>query len=295
MTRGLLFGVALLALTAGSVSCAYSAETPQGGKRDSRVRFVAYDPDEVVEITGVIRSALEIVFSPSETVDKVALGDSAEWLTVPAKNILFLKPKLMNGPTNMAVVTVLKDGSVRSYNFSLIVREGEIKAGLRDAMFQVRFQYPEDEQAASRKAEADLEREGEQARVDAALRQSRRDGPVNYAYAVQGASAIAPTEAHDNGQVTTLLFPGNEPIPAIFTVMPDGQESRVNYTVEGHSVVLHMIAPEFRLRRGDVVATVYNHGFDKDPFGRDPGTGTTSEKVVREIAAPPAPAKPDEK
>jgi type IV secretion system protein VirB9 len=288
MIKGPFLGVAVAALVAAIGVPAGAAETPRGGALDQRVRFISYNPDQIVEITGVIRSTIEVVFSPDETVDKVAIGDSKAWQVVPVRNILFLKPQTTIGPTNLVALTLLKDGSIRSYNFELTDREGPIAVTEKDAMFQVRFRYPLDEQEAERRVEHELERKLEKNRVDAELDAGSREGPINWAYAVQGASAVAPEQVYDNGKTTTLLFPENQPIPAIFSILPDGQESRINTSVEGKTVVVHGVVPEIRLRRGAIVATIYNHG--ATPNGFDPGTGTTSGQVKRDVSAPSMPA-----
>lgn len=281
---GLVLGsVALLAAGAG-----VAAETPHSGQNDHRVRFIAYDPDDVTEIVGVIRSTTEIVFGPDETVDKVAIGDSKAWQVAPVRNIVFLKPQALFGPTNMVVLTILKDGSTRSYNFELVDREGDIDQKESDAMFQIRFRYPLDEEAAARRLEREREQERERTLAETKLEAAPAQGPLNWSYTVQGSSELAPVEAYDNGKVTTLAYPENQPIPAIFTILPDGQESRIEYSVDGKKIIIHGVVPELRFRRGKATASLYNRAYD--PLGYDPGTGTISTQVRRSIApAPPAP------
>ncbi len=83
----------------------------------------------------------------------------------------------------------------------------------------------------------------------------------------------------DNGQSTFFRFPGNQRIPVISALTPDGREGVVNSSVSGETVTVHQLAPGFVLRDGRQVACVTNHAYD--PVGVRPGTGTTSPDVER--------------
>jgi len=85
----------------------------------------------------------------------------------------------------------------------------------------------------------------------------------------------------DNGQFTVLRFPRNQPIPAIFTVLPDGSEAVVPYDVRGEFVVIHRVAKEFRLRRGKAIACIWNNA--PAGYGPDTSSGTSSPEVERQI------------
>lgn len=93
------------------------------------------------------------------------------------------------------------------------------------------------------------------------------------------APSLAPS-VWDDGNRTYLQFPGNTPIPPVFTFDPDRVERPAHYTVQpGGVVVVHKTAPEIRLRDGDKVACIVNHAWS--PVGRPTGTGTISPDVVR--------------
>src|SRR3546814_1481815 len=87
-------------------------DVPTRGAHDSRIRFVDYNPDQVVRINGVFRAASQIVFGEGETIATVALGDTVSWEVAPADNALFIKPRESAPPTNLLVVT--KRGGVSS-------------------------------------------------------------------------------------------------------------------------------------------------------------------------------------
>jgi type IV secretion system protein VirB9 len=74
-------------------------------------------------------------------------------------------------------------------------------------------------------------------------------------------------------------FPGNERIPGIFVVDPDGKEATASYSVSAGNVEVGQTAREFRLRDGNTVLNVYNLGYNT--VGQNPGTGTTSPDISR--------------
>lgn len=105
--------------------------------------------------------------------------------------------------------------------------------------------------------------------------------PVGQAQASLNAPTLM-TQVWDDGQNTYFRFPGQSRIPTFYTVNPDGKEAVTDYTVDpAHDqVVVHQIAPEFKLRDGEKVACIFNHAYN--PVGFSPGTGTITGDVVRE-------------
>lgn len=262
---------------------ALAETTPRSGPDDSRIRYVDYNKDEVVKINGVFRTASQIVFGPGETIASVALGDTISWEVAPADNALFIKPRERAPDTNLIVVT--RQGTLtRTYTFALSARSGAIRSG-SNAQFVIRFRYPQEEALASRQAELDRIRLQmllvEAGGVKLALEAGALEGKRNLDYSVAGSADLAPSEVTDNGQFTVLRFPRNQPIPAIFTVLPDGSEAVVPYDVRGEFVVIHRVAKEFRLRRGKAIACIWNNA--PAGYGPDTSSGTSSPEVERQI------------
>lgn len=83
----------------------------------------------------------------------------------------------------------------------------------------------------------------------------------------------------DDGARTFFRFPGNQRMPAIYALHPDGREAAVNTTVVEDTVAVHQTAAEWVLRDGDRVACVRNAAWD--PVGRTTGTMTASPAVER--------------
>ena len=84
---GLAAGLLLVTATP-----ALAAQTPKPGATDARVRSIDYDPQQVVRVTGVYRTATQILFGDDETILHVAVGDATAWDVAAEKNILFIKP-----------------------------------------------------------------------------------------------------------------------------------------------------------------------------------------------------------
>lgn len=278
----------LLALGLAAMPLAAKAlDAPKPGPSDPRIKVIDYDPWAVVRVTGVFRTATQILLGEDEAILHVAVGDATGWDVAAEKNILFVKPKAPRGPTNLIVTTARPGGATRHYTFELSTRGGPSSRATRDTVFGLRFRYPQDEKAAalavvSAEAAA-LERKVLELKLERAVVEGRR----NLAYAVQGATALQPSEVSDNGRFTVMRFPANQAVPTLFQVEAGGTESLVPFDVRGEFVVVHVVARELRLRRGREVLCIYNEAFD--PYGARPGTGTAASDVERTDKGAPRP------
>lgn len=268
--------VAAVALLAASP--AFALDTPKSGPSDPRIKVVDYDPWAVVKITGVFRTATQILLGADESILHVAVGDTSGWDVAAEKNILFVKPKAARPPTNL-IVTTSRGSETRNYTFELSTRAGSSARNTPDTVFGLRFRYPQDEKAAAAAAltgqAAALERRIVELKLDRAVVEGRR----NLNYGVQGASALQPSEVSDNGRFTVLRFPANQQVPAIYQVEAGGTESLIPFDVRGEFVVVHAVVRQLRLRRGRDVLCIYNQAFE--PYGVNPGTGTAAPDVQR--------------
>lgn len=275
-------------LAAGAFSPALALDTPRSASQDSRIRFVDYQPYNITKIVGTLRSSVQIEFAADEEIAHVALGNSVAWEVAPAGNILFLKPRENQPVTNISVVTTRRDGSTRSYQMELTVRDGGVEAG-QNTYFYVKYRYPADE-AERRKLEATARVQAAQAgEADRVLSLHEAYGPRNWRYSAQGAQALEPQAVYDNGKVTTFAFVGNQEMPAIYMENSDGTESLVPKSVDGNLVLVHAISRKFILRRGGDVLCVFNEAYDR--VGINPETNTTSPSVERVVKAEPRAAQ----
>jgi type IV secretion system protein VirB9 len=259
----------------GAASPALAVETPTPGTADPRVRTIDYDPLQVVHITGVYRTATQILFGDGETILHVAVGDATAWEVAAEKNILFIKPKAAHGVTNLIVTTQVQSGAERNYTFELTT---EVKSRAA-SLYVLRFRYPSDLKTAAAAA-LSAEEQVLQAKLTALkLERGVVEGVRNLAYTVQGAAPLQPSEVSDNGRFTVMRFPAGQPIPAVYELTADGTESLVPFDVRGEFVVVHDTARQFRLRRGRDVLCIYNEG--PTSWGVNLGTHTASPDVDR--------------
>ncbi|NTB97285.1 P-type conjugative transfer protein VirB9 [Agrobacterium tumefaciens] len=274
----------VLFVIAGFSSMTSALEIPRGASQDGRVRFIDYQPYNITRVVGTLRSSVQVEFAADEEIAHVALGNSVAWEVAPAGNILFLKPRENQPVTNISVVTTRRDGSTRSYQMELTVRDGSVEAG-QNTYFYVKYRYPADE-AERRKQDATARALAAQAgEADRVLSLHEAYGPRNWRYSAQGAQALEPQAVYDNGKVTTFAFTGNQEMPSIYMENSDGTESLVPKSVDGNLVLVHAISRKFILRRGSDVLCVFNEAYDR--VGINPGTNTTSPSVERVIKAAP--------
>lgn len=277
----------------GLVAClslqAAAEESPAAGKKDARMRSIAYDPNQVVHLSTGIGATLVVTFSADEKVTAVAVTDSKDLSASPRDNFLFMKSRSALPPQPVIVLTEGPSGA-RRYVFEVeTVPMDRLTAEKPNLYFSVQFTYPLDEAAAQERAERKRLEEQRQRDADAVVKrahtlmeEAERDplaGATNWHYVGRGDSALLPLEVLDNGYSTAFRFPGNTRIPAIFRLNPDGKEATVNYSQKGDYVIVGSVASGWRLRDGDTVLCIWNRAYDK--VGTSPETGTTSPDVQR--------------
>jgi type IV secretion system protein VirB9 len=292
--RALLFSGLMMACALPSL--AHAEQDPMSGSFDTRMRYVAYNPGQVVHLSTIVGDTMVVSFAPTETVTSVAETDTIHLAAVPKGNYLFLKPSAPLALQPIIVLTQRADGSLRRYVFEIETVNAATTANGADGVFySVQFTYPADEAAAAAvraKAEAariaQLNQEAlsraEKTAATSILNNQRTDpfiGPRNYRYVAQGDRSLAPLAVWDNGYSTVIQFPGNTRIPSIFVIDPDGKEATATYSVDGNTVQIGQTAREVRLRDGDTVLNIYNLGYNT--VGGNPDTGTTSASVQRVI------------
>ncbi|WP_454716891.1 TrbG/VirB9 family P-type conjugative transfer protein [Caulobacter segnis] len=232
--------LAVLAVSAALAGPVMAADAPRPGAVDPRIRTVAYDPDQVVRLTGYFGIQTMLEFAPDERIENVSIGDALGWQVTPNKkaNLLFLKPLDRTAATNMTVVT-----DRRRYVFELVVAGP--KATTKDLAYVVRFLVPAP------------------AIVMAAPPPPPPAAPVarNAAYSVKGDAAIQPAKVFDDGAATYFAWPAQADLPAVFVVNADGVEGLANAVVRDGYLVVDQLAPKFVLRSGKSALTVTNAAF----------------------------------
>lgn len=253
----------LILLVAAFISHAAHAErVPQPTATDQRIRQVVYNASEVYEVTGNYRLTTTIEFESGETVQYLTLGDTIAWQAHPMGNRVHLKPVEPHAMTNLTVVT-----DRRTYYFRLTASSSQNKL---DATYLLRFSYGPEGDIAVNPA-AIRKSAGKQAKDDLATKVKVR----NCNYSVSGSPNVKLLRACDDGVFTYLEFADHASLPSFFAVDPNGNESVVNYRMEGKYVVIERVASLYTLRDGNESLCLFNE--DK-PFLRG---DTTARKSIK--------------
>ena len=263
-----------------------AATTPKPMQFDSRVREVVYNGNDVVRIRGAYGFSTQITFAPDEVIVHTALGDSLAWEIAPVGSVIFLKPKEKDAHTNMTVIT-----TTRTYAFDLVTASPE-QGG---AFFNVVFRYPSEEQRTRDSLLSRTEMALKVAREEQSVLRTQLDNAlalansmraaevpvrknINYWYA--GKKGVRPDEVFDDGKFTYFRYKGQREFPAIYLERERGDESLVNTTVKGDTIVVQRLAGRFVLRKGGEVGSLLNASYDA--VGEVNETGTISPAVERE-------------
>lgn len=243
--------IATLLLTAIAAP-AVAEKSPLPMSSDARIRRVNYDSSEVYQVTGTYGFTTTIEFESGETVQYVALGDTIAWEAIPMGNRIHLKPVEPNASTNLTVIT-----DRRSYYFRL---SGNKAKDASEMTYLLRFIYPQNAAVA---VNPNAVRVQQSAAPQAEVAVSRRDADddlavSNCSYTVSGSRRIVLLKACDNGRFTYLQFAQGSPMPAVFAVAPNGDESVVNYHMEGKYMVLERTGRQYTLRNGNEVLCLFN-------------------------------------
>jgi type IV secretion system protein VirB9 len=242
MKRGtLLAAAAMVALTI----CAPASA-------DDRLVERLYKEDQVVRIDGALGVQATIAFDDAESIENVAVGDSAKWQITPNKraNLLFVKPLEGGARTNMTVVT-----DRHTYFFDLVA------SNKAKPLYMLRFTYPDkkampDTVAPSMVAALTGE---EQAVASGAVPGDEPDpAMLNFAWTRSGDAKLQPERVYDDGAATYLLWGGSQDVPAILIKNAQGELGPVNYSVRGTTIVIDAVPREILLRSGKAQATLEN-------------------------------------
>lgn len=299
----------LIALLLASSALATVADAkPAAVKPDNDIRVVSYSPTQRTEIIGVVGQPTVVTFPVGEQVYRVvqtgnpeadgSLADAgwqgpagADIKDTPLGNNLPLWPA-REGTSTMTVITKTKDGTQKVYPFRLIAKAADDGG---DPVYNLIFRggttptgHPEEHRAQAVKAAAEERRERaaaelDQAAAEAHLRTDSFNGAGGCHYVAKGPypNPIIPRCPLSNGQWTIMRFAGLSKKPAVYVVSNDGSERLARQHASGDFVVVEEIAPHFRLRLGPDVLDILDQAFN--PAGNDPGTGTLSPDVRRDV------------
>lgn len=204
------------------------------------VKQYTYAPDAIYPIHTAPGLATQIEISPSEQVRDFGTGFSTAWDLVRRDNVFYIKPKSMQGDTNMYIRT-----SQRSYLFDLKVI-GKRWRSLQEARsagvhYRVRFAYPGAQEGQA---------------TAPGIMPEAPEASLHYEYAANPDSEwLRPDRVVDDGRLTTIKLPRGLQIhggvPAVFgrkTV--DGEDFIVNSSYRNQQITVHGVYRFLVLRHG---------------------------------------------
>lgn len=263
-------------LAAVLIFCAAAPATaldlPTHSPYDHRVRNVIYNPDDVVQIDAVVGTATHVILEPGEIHLTHAFGDSMAYQFAAYQNHLFVKPAADDANTNLAVVT-----NRRTYAFRLSFTADRHA----QALYTLRFSYPESERARAEQAAAEEQVTDDLQHVHSTVSWQ--------GYQYVGSEALAPRYAWNDGRTTWFEFGAGRELPSIYALDASGQERLVNQHVESAAegrVVLHVTSARWVLRLGERAAGIQDtqHGILPAPPTL---TRTVSDQVRRVVRESP--------
>ena len=246
----LLIGTAILSLMA---TPALADKTARSGAADARIKSFTYSENDVYYLKGHYGFTTVLEFSPKEKVESISIGDSEAWQVIPGsrKNLIYIKPLEQNAETNMTILT-----SKRIYTFELAASKATSPKA-NDLTFRVKFKYPEEETLEL--ASFGYKPAGKYDPLDGA------DASAwNFDYSYAGDKNLRPKRVFDDGTFTYFDFKKPDVTPAVFSVDEQGNESLVNFNVEGSYIVVNSIGRQFTLRDGDSATCIFNDAYPKE-------------------------------
>lgn len=230
----------------------YANQHPVASLSDPRIKLVTYRNNDVIPIRGTTFTATQIIFSKNEYVLDIEGGDTQGWIVHAPEsstlaNMLFIKPTMINVKSNITVVT-----NKHTYYFHVTSNSNMKDEG--DMTYAIKFTYPEEERLKLKYA---VKRRNQKA--SSVLNKKREPKQYNWQYSFNGSHQIMPLHVFDDGTFTYFEMRQNQAMPAIFLVEDrNGKESVVNTRIEGKYLITTRTAPQFTLRSGKAVASVFN-------------------------------------
>jgi type IV secretion system protein VirB9 len=218
------------------------------------VQRYEYQPDRIYPVRTGLGITTQIELSPNERILDYSTGFSGGWELTRRENVFYLRPKNVDVDTNMMIRT-----ATHSYIFELKVVATDWKA-LEQAkragvQYKITFTYPADASFAK-----EVKKEADASALDTSL-VAGRSYNFNYDYETRSKKApwLVPVNVYDDGRFTYIKmsdmkqFPTGD-FPAVFMREQEhSEDSLVNTTVEGNTIIVHGTYSYLVIRHGDNV------------------------------------------
>ncbi|WP_246058770.1 TrbG/VirB9 family P-type conjugative transfer protein [Luteibacter pinisoli] len=211
-----------------------------------------YAPDRVFQIRTGLGIATQIELSPNEKILDYSTGFSSGWDLTRRENVFYVKPKNVDVDTNMMIRT-----ATHSYIFELKVVATDWKtldqARRAGVQYKVVFTYPADTSFM-----AETKKVADAPMLDTELVKGR-DYNFDYDFSKTRKTAVwlVPVNVYDDGRFTYIKMPDLKQFPTgnfptvYMREKEHGEDSVVNTTVEGSTIVVHGTYPYLVIRHGD--------------------------------------------
>lgn len=222
--------------------------------RAQAVQQYTYQPDRIYTVRTGLGITTQIELSPHEQVLDYSTGFSSGWELNRRDNVFYLKPRNVDVDTNLMVRT-----ATHSYIFELKVVATDWKAldeAKREGVqYKITFAYPPETSFSKERKQT-----AEAPPLDTRLVPGRSyNFDYDYATHSKGAPSLVPAHVYDDGRFTYIRmsdlkrFPTGD-FPAVFMREAEhGEDSLVNTTVQGNTIVVHGTYPYLVIRHGDNV------------------------------------------
>ena len=236
----------------GAALCtAAAAAHPQGAEQV--LTHYEYAADAIYPVRTGLGITTQIELSPSEKILDYSTGFSSGWDLTRRENVFYMKPRNVDVDTNMMVRT-----ATHSYIFELKVVATDWKT-LAEArhdgvQYKITFTYPVDTSFSHEKKQLKVPAQDSDLLPD-------RSYNFDYDYATRSKAApwLVPVNAYDDGRFTYLKmsdlkqFPSGD-FPAVYMrEQAHGEDSLVNTTVEGNTIIVHGTYNYLVIRHGNDV------------------------------------------
>lgn len=227
----------------------YAENLPKALPTDSRIKQVKYRENDVIPIHGKTFTNTQIQFADKEEVLAIEGGDTTAWMVTyhpELSNMIFIKPTIFNSSTNMTVIT-----NQHAYYFHLSSNK-KLEPHSKEQTYTLKFTYAEPPKVVTHRPNPYIKPPSPPTSLTPKV--------VNSAYRFSGSPQLVPRHVFDDGKFTYFELNSNGAVPAIFAVdEPNGKESTVNVRREGKYLIVQRLAPQFTLRQGGLVTSVFNN------------------------------------
>lgn len=233
-------GTALYAATATAMDTAHTLSSTTSVASADTLQPYEYQPDRIYQVRTGLGITTQIELSPNEKILDYSTGFSSGWDLTRRDNVFYVKPKNVDVDTNMMIRT-----ATHSYILELKVVATDWKtleqARRAGVQYKVSFTYPADTSFLS-----ETKKVKETPELDTSLVKGR-DYNFDYDYAKTRKTApwLVPTNVYDDGRFTYIKMPDLKQFPTgnfptvYMREKEHGEDSLVNTTVEGNTIVIH--------------------------------------------------------